>query len=206
MKRLQLFFKRIFSFVWRKNARKTQTLAILMIAICLLFSSCRTKKVTTHQEEQKTELAERLIQQEENTQKNSVSSEEIQTEIKELQELISNLNVSFDGKELDDKLDILLQKSADGTKLTFQGKGNVNYSESIKSEIESLKNEVIKRQDSVYTTLNLKLSNIKLKLDHYFKEKDKEVKVKRFTFGIYFYVVIAIAVILVLFYLKKKFL
>ena len=132
---------------------------ILIIFVCLSWlTSCRTKKVTTHQEEQKTELAERLIQREENTQKNSVSSEEIQTEIKELRELFSNLNVSFDGKELDDKLDILLKKTSEGTKLTFQGKGNVNYSENIKSEIESLKNEVLKRQDSVFTTLNLKLS------------------------------------------------
>ncbi|WP_172920011.1 hypothetical protein [Capnocytophaga canis] len=173
-----------------KITRKTQTLAILMIAICLLFSSCRTKKVTTHQEEQKTELAKRLIQQEESTQKNSVSSQEIQSGIKELQELISNINVSFEGKEIDDKLDILLKKTNEGTKLTFQGKGNVNYSESIKSEIESLKNEVLKRQDSVYTTLNLKLSNLELKLDHYFKEKDKEVKVKGFSFWGWMYIII----------------
>ncbi|GIM52026.1 hypothetical protein CAPN004_10560 [Capnocytophaga cynodegmi] len=161
-----------------------------MMAICLLLFSCRTKKATTHQEEQKTEFAERLIQQEENTQKSSVSSEQIQTEIKELQELISNINVSFDGKELDDKLDILLKKTNEGTKLTFQGKGNVNYSESIKSEIESLKNEVLKRQDSVFTTLNIKLSDFELKLDHYLKTKDKEVKVKGFTFEIWIYIIV----------------
>ncbi|MFJ1328159.1 hypothetical protein [Capnocytophaga canimorsus] len=158
-------------------------LIILAIACCLIPIACKTKHVTTRQEEQKTELAERLIQQEESTQKSSVSSEEIQTEIKELQELISNLNVSFTGSEIDDKLDILLKKTNEGTKLTFQGKGNVNYSESIKSEFESLKNEVLKRQDSVFTTLNIKLSDFELKLDHYLKTKDKEVKVRGFSFG-----------------------
>lgn len=178
---------------------------ILIIFVCLSWlTSCRTKKVTTHQEEQKTELAERLIQREENTQKNSVSSEEIQTEIKELRELFSNLNVSFDGKELDDKLDILLKKTSEGTKLTFQGKGNVNYSESIKSEIESLKNEVFKRQDSVFTTLNLKLSDFELKLDHYFKEKDKQVKVKGFTFGAWTYIIAGVLLLTIALFLKFR--
>lgn len=164
---------------------------IFIILVCFsLFTSCRTKKATTHQEEQKTEFAERLIQQEESMQQTSVISEEIQTEIKELQELISNINVSFEGKDLEDKLDILLKKTNEGTKLTFQGKGNVNYSESIKSEIETLKNEVLKRQDSVFTTLNIKLSDFELKLDHYLKTKDKEVKVKGFTFEVWIYIIV----------------
>ena len=178
---------------------------ILIIFVCLSWlTSCRTKKVTTHQEEQKTELAERLIQREENTQKNSVSSEQIQTEIKDIRELISNINVSFDGKELDDKLDILLKNTSEGTKLTFQGKGNVNYSESIKSEIESLKNEVLKRQDSVFTTLNLKLSDFELKLDHYFKEKDKEVKVKGFTLGAWTYIIAGVILLMIALLLKFR--
>lgn len=178
----------------------------LIIFLLLLggATACRTKKVTTHQEEQKTELAERLIQQEENTQKNSVSSEQIQTEIKDIRELISNINVSFDGKELDDKLDILLKKTSEGTKLTFQGKGNVNYSENIKSEIESLKNEVLKRQDSVFTTLNLKLSDFELKLDHYFKEKDKQVKVKGFTFGAWTYIIAGVLLLTIALFLKFR--
>lgn len=175
---------------------------IWMMAVGLLLIACKSKRITTHQEEQKTELAERLVQREETTQKSSVSSEQIQTEIKELREIISNLNVSFDGKELDDKLDILLQKSADGTKLTFQGKGNVNYSESIKSEIESLKNEILKRQDSVFTTLNLKLHNLELKLDHYFKEKDKEVKVKSYTFGAWLWLIIILLLLFLAWRLK----
>ncbi|MDO4782550.1 MAG: hypothetical protein Q4A09_04940 [Capnocytophaga felis] len=45
MKKVKLFFKRIFSFVWRKNARKSENHAILLIVLCLLLSSCRTKKL-----------------------------------------------------------------------------------------------------------------------------------------------------------------
>lgn len=187
-----------------KTTRKSQNHAILLIALCLLLSACRTKKVTTRQEEQKTELAQRLLQEEQTQAQTAVTSEQIETEIKELRELISNLNVSFTGNEIDDKLDILLKKTNEGTKLTFQGKGNVNYSENIKSEIETLKNEVFKRQDSVFSTLNIKFSDLELKLDHHFKEKDKEVKVKGFTFGAWTYIIAGLILLAVAGFLKFR--
>lgn len=146
------------------------------MAVSFLLINCRSKQITTHQQEQKTEIAERLIEQEENVGQTSVSSEEIQTQIKEIQELISNINVSFDGKAFDDKLDILLSKSVEGTKLTFQGKGNVSYSQSIKSEMESVKNEIIKRQDSIFQRITTQQQQIQQKLDYLHKEENKEVK------------------------------
>ncbi|MDO4782984.1 MAG: hypothetical protein Q4A09_07210 [Capnocytophaga felis] len=177
---------------------------LMSIAFCLIPIACKTKQVTTHQEEQRTELAQRLIQQEESTQKNSVSSEEIQTEIKELQELIANLNVSFEGKDLEDKLDILLKKTNEGTKLTFQGKGNVNYSESIKTEIERIEKELLKRQDSLFLRIETQQQQIRQKLDSYLKTKDKEVKVRGFTFGAWVYIVAGLVLLAVAGFLKFR--
>lgn len=187
-----------FSFITMKK--------ILIILLLLLgcTTACRTKKVNTHQQEQKTELAQRLIQQEESTQQASVSSEQIQTEIKELQELISNINVSFEGKDIDDKLDILLKKTNEGTKLTFQGKGNVNYSENVKSEIERIEKELFKRQDSLFLRIETRQQQIRQKLDSYLKTKDKEVKVKGFTFGAWVYIVAGLVLLAIAGFLKFR--
>ncbi|WP_212895203.1 hypothetical protein [Capnocytophaga canis] len=44
MKRLQLFFKRMFSFIWRKNARKSQNHAISSVEKRYVEIKCKRRR------------------------------------------------------------------------------------------------------------------------------------------------------------------
>lgn len=178
-------------------------LAFLMIL--LLFTSCKTKELTVHKslEEVKNDLVEISKADQNAVVKNE--SEVTENEVKELVSLLQNLNIGYDGKELSDKLDFLLKKTDEGTKITIQGKGTANYSESYKKEFESLKSSIFKRQDSLYYIQSASLNSLKADIYQFLKTKDKDVKVKGFQAGAYITIGLVLVVLAILAWIAKRF-
>src|SRR5690606_17389416 len=107
-------------------------LLFILVSIVFLTSgtSCKNKQVAVQTEKQNHFVdATEMVEKQETEQ---VSTETViaSNEVKELTELLQNLNVSYSGQDLNDKLDLLLSKTEQGTKLTISGKGTANYSDS----------------------------------------------------------------------------
>lgn len=178
---------------------------IIFITVLMLFFSCKTKELAVSKtlDEVKINLKERTKTDVKTEVKNTTEISE--DEVKELYSLLQNLNINYDGKELSDKLDFLLKKTEEGTKLTIQGKGSAKYSENNKREFESFKTEIFKRQDSLYLLQAQAITSLKADIYHFEKKKDKIVEVKGFQFGFYVWLFLLIIVILILSWIAKKF-
>ena len=189
----------------KKLELKFWTIWLTFLAVLLLMVSCKTKELTVQKslEEVKAELVETSN---ENTSSDVKTESQInENEVKELVSLLQNLNIGYDGKELSDKLDFLLKKTDEGTKLTIQGKGTANYSETNKKEFESLKIEIFKRQDSLYNLQSSAINSLQADIYQFSKEKDKQVEVKGFQFGFYLWLFFIVVAILILRYIAIKF-
>ena len=175
----------------------------IITVLCLV--SCKTSDLNKHKtlEEVKADLVENTQE----AKKAEVNSESQinENEVKELVSLLQNLNIGYDGKEVSDKLDFLLNKTDEGTKLTIQGKGTANYTETNKREFESLKTEIFKRQDSLHNLQASALHNLRADIYQFSKEKDKQVEVTGFQFGFYLWLFFIVVAILILRYIAIKF-
>lgn len=166
------------------------------IFILLLLFSCKTKQVDFKKEviKDKTEIDSSLVVRDTVfVQKKQVNTLE---ETKQLLQLMQQLNVAYDGKQLDDKLDLLLKKTNEGTRLTISGKGKANYTENQNKQLEAFKVEIIKRQDSLMARRKKEVSELRKEIDFVKKTKDKNVNVVGFQFGF-------IALIIILYIIKK---
>ena len=145
----------------------------IIAVLCLV--SCKTTDLNKNKnlQEVKADLVENTQEDKKAEVKNESQINE--NEVKELVSLLQNLNIGYDGKELSDKLDFLLNKKDEGTKLTIQGKGTANYTETNKREFESLKTEIFKRQDSLYNLQASAIHNLRADIYQFSKEKDKQV-------------------------------
>lgn len=189
----------------KKLELKCWTIWLTFLAIILLTLSCKTKELTVSKsiEEVKAELVENS---KENTSAGVKTESQInQNEVKELVSLLQNLNIGYDGKELSDKLDFLLKKTDEGTKLTIQGKGTANYSETNKKEFESLKIEIFKRQDSLYNLQSSAINSLQADIYQFINTKDKDVKVKGFQAGAYITIGVVLIVLAILAWIAKRF-
>lgn len=175
----------------------------IIIVLCLV--SCKTSDLNKHKtlEEVKADLVENKQEAKKAEVKNESQINE--SEVKELVSLLQNLNIGYDGKELSDKLDFLLKKTDEGTKITIQGKGTANYSESYKKEFESLKIEIFKRQDSLYNLQASALNSLRADIYQFSKEKDKQVEVKGFQAGTYITIGVVLIVLAILAWIAKRF-
>lgn len=171
----------------------------------MLFFGCKTKELAVSKtlDEVKINLKEGTKTDVKTEVKNTTEVSE--AEVKELYSLLQNLNINYDGKELSDKLDFLLKKTEEGTKLTIQGKGTAKYSENNKLEFESFKSEIFKRQDSLYRLQAQEMTLLRADIYQFSKEKHKQVEVKGFQFGFYFWLFLIIIAILILSWISKKF-
>jgi len=165
--------------------------------LMLLLVSCKAKEVTrTHSEVLEVENLETVSKVSEE-HKISVEDNHFQNEVTELRELLSELNISFDGQSLDDRLEVLLKQNEKSTRLTISGTGMASYSEINKQELEALQRQIFARQDSLHiihmNLLNQLYRNIEAKLSI----KDKEIKTKTFAPAVW--LIIALAVILGMF-------
>lgn len=183
-------------------------LFIILVSIVFLTlgTSCKTKQVITEKKE---------VEQIQNydhlaimdfIKKNQNVHELNETEIRELKDFISNLNITYDGTDVNDKLEVLLKKLADGTtQLTLQGKGTANYNESNKTQFEALQKYFKSYQDSIQS-VNIKNqeqleNNLSLKID----EKTKQVETETFTWQIWLIIILAVIVGICLNWVSKPF-
>lgn len=181
---------------------------IWLLALLLVFylSGCKSKQVTTdkikveHQQNYDHLAVIDFIKQNQSTKELS------ETEKKEFKEILSNLNINYDGTDINDKLDVLLKKLADGTtQLTLQGKGTANYNQSDKTQLEALQKYFKYYNDSVQQ-VNTK-SQEQLKNDLYARidEKNKQVDSKTFTPAVWLIIGLAVIVGMVLSWVSKQF-
>lgn len=120
-----------------------------------------------------------------------------------LRELVSSLQLSFNGQSENDKLMVELQRTIDGLKFQVSGTGTANYQEQETINLEEIISEHLKRQDSLFNQrLNSFFEAFKQSLNEQSK-REKEVKVRGFQFGIYAVLAIAVITFLVGYYISN---
>lgn len=177
-------------------------LGYLPLLICFLLIGCRTKYKTVKDIDIIQKGKETELRQDFESNNVSVSNAELQQEIKEFKEFVSNLDISYKGEELNDKLEILLNKNNDGGKLIIQGKGNVNYTENVKLELNNFKRELLKYQDSIFDRLAVRLYDIEQEIHQKEHIREKEVNERGFEFGFWFWFLLVVVVIVIVNKLK----
>jgi len=142
--------------------------------LSILLIGCKTKQVAIEKSRSEETTKYDHLAQFDYLEKNQVTDEINDSEIKELKQFISNLNISYDGQEISDKLDVLLQKTASGAmQLTLAGKGIVHYDESSKIHFETLKKNIKSYHDSI---LQVNIKNQEQFKKESFTRIDKKVK------------------------------
>ena len=122
----------------------------------------------------------------------------------ELIEALSSLNINYNGDHLEDKLDVLLSKTNEGTKLSFTGKGSVGYQESINTEISNLRNDFFKYTDSIHSDSKMEQQrNFEVFIEEW-KTKQKEVHTKTLTPMVWLLIGLALIVGMFLSWISKK--
>lgn len=180
--------------------------ALFILVSCLLLVGCKTKQVTTDKVQ---------VEQTQNYDhlaiidflKKSQSTKELtETEKAEFKEFISNLNINYDGTDINDKLDVFLKKLADGTtQLTLQGKGTANYNQSDKTQFEALQKYFKSYQDSIQKVNATNQEQLKNDLFVRIDEKTKQVDSKTFTPAVWLIIGLAVVFGMFLSWLSKYF-
>lgn len=165
---------------------------IILFLLVLVLAGCKTKEVVTSTEKTaQKENTETVLQVSQDSQ-TVVASEQRQTEVKELKELLSELNISYNGQNVDDKLGVLLSQTKQGMQLSISGTGSASFKETTKQEFEALQLFIIKRQDSLHNIQINALNQLKSELYAEFKIKDKDVKTKGFTVGFWITIILIV--------------
>ncbi|HUH26539.1 MAG TPA: hypothetical protein VLY87_07915 [Flavobacterium sp.] len=179
---------------------------LVSIIFLTLGTSCKTKQVNTDklrveqtQDYDYTVLLDYLS-------KNQSTKELTETERAEFKEFISNLNINYDGTDINDKMDVLLKKLADGTtQLTLQGKGTANYNQSDKTQFEALQKYFKSYQDSIQKVNATNQEQLKNDLFVRIDEKTKQVDSKTFTWQVWLIIGLAVFVGMLLNWISKQF-
>jgi|GEM_PF-2108363 len=181
---------------------------IWLMALLLVFylSGCKSKQVTADNfKVEQTQNYDHLALMD-FLKKNQSTKELNETEVKELKEIISSLNISYDGKDINDKMDVLLKKLADGTtQLTLQGKGTANYNQSDKTQFEALQKYFKSYNDSIQEVNAKNQEQLKNELFLKIDERNKQVDSKTFTPGMWIAIIVTVIVMLCLTWLKNQF-
>lgn len=179
---------------------------IIALLLVLYLSGCKTKQVTTDKVQvEQTQNYDHLAVMD-FLKKNQSSKELTETEIKELKEIISDLNISYDGTDVNDKLDVLLKKLADGTtQLTLQGKGTANYNQIDKTQFEVLQKYFKSYNDSIQEVNAKNQEQLKNDLFVRIDERTKQVDSKTFTPAVWLIIGLAVVVGMCLNWVSKQF-
>lgn len=134
------------------------------------------------------------------------ASTQIQSELskEELVQVLSQLNINYNGDHIEDKLDVLLSKTNEGTKVSFQGKGTAGYSENSNSEISLLRKDIINHTDSLVQTLTIQQNQNFEQFVNDWNIKSKEIKSKTFTPMVWLLIGLALIVGMFLSWISKK--
>lgn len=168
-----------------------------LVLMCLLIGTmtmaCRTKKTTEKSAEKREKVEAQSHEQTQHFEGHSAQKVDLTSEIQELRSLVSNFKIDYKGQDLDDKLVILMQKDEQGSKLTFEGKGEVNLTEHQKSQIETQFKQHLKQQDSVYSAIITKLDKLQYNYALAEKSKEKQVTKTGFQLGTYLWLILILA-------------
>lgn len=187
----------------KKYEIKGWAMVFLFLFTLLWMVSCRTVDKTTTNEQTKTESSVFEGISLDNQGAVSVSDFDAERQERLLRELVSSLQLGFNGQNENDKLIVELQRSIDGLKFQVSGTGTANYQEHETINLEEIINEHLKRQDSVFNQrLNSFYTEFKGHLNEHFKS-EKEVKVKGFQVGFYAILIIALVTFLAGYFLSK---
>lgn len=180
---------------------------ILVSVIFLTFiTSCKTKQITTDKTRvEQTQNYDHLAIVD-FLKKNQSTNELNEADVKELKEFISNLNISYDGTDVNDKLDVLLKKLSDGTtQLTLQGKGTANYNQTDKTQFEALQKYFKSYQDSIQEVNQKSQEQLNNDLFIRIDEKTKQEDIKTFTWQVWMLIGLALVVGMLLNWVSKQF-
>ena len=134
------------------------------------------------------------------------ASTQIQSELskEELVQVLSQLNINYNGDHIEDKLDVLLSKTNEGTKVSFQGKGTAGYSENSNTQISVLRKDIISHTDSLVQTLTIQQNQNFEQFVNDWNIKNKEVESKTFTPMMWLIIGLALIVGMFLSWISKK--
>ena len=188
----------------KKYEIKGWVMVFLFLFTLLWMVSCRTVDKTTTNEQTKTESSVFEGINLDNQGAVSVSDFDAERQERLLRELVSSLQLGFNGQNENDKLIVELQRSIDGLKFQVSGTKTANYQEQETINLEAIISEHLKRQDSLFKQhLNGVYSQFENYLNEHYK-KDKEVKVTGFQVGFYAILIIALVTFLAGYFVSKK--
>ena len=137
--------------------------------------------------------------------RHSTTHVENQLTHEELTNALSKLNINYHGENIEDKLDVLLSKTKEGTKVSFQGKGTAGYSENISSEISTLRSEIFQYTDSLVNQIIIAQQRNFKQSEAEWNKRLKEVKSKTFTPAVWLIIGLAVVIGMCLNWISKQF-
>ena len=179
-------------------------IALYVLLFTLLFMvSCRSVDKTTTIEKHSNESSIFGNIKLENDTSSSNNSQQIESQEKLLRELVSSLQLGFNGQGENDKLMVELKQTIDGLKFEVSGNGTANYTQIQTINFEQLKTELLKKQDSLFKQrLNVFFEEFKHSLNES-KKVDKEVKVRGFQVGFYALLIISFATFMIGYFVSR---
>lgn len=178
---------------------------LVSIVFLTLGTSCKTKQVTTDKIK---------VEQTENydysalldyLSKNQSTKQLSESDLKAFMEAFSQLNVQYDGKSIEDKLNVLMQKTDQGTQMTLSGIGKVNYTEENKQLFASMEKRLVARMDSIASIQSDELQSLKSDQSTEIAQKTKQVDTKTFTPAVWLIIGLAVIVGMFLSWVSKQF-
>lgn len=175
-----------------------------ILVSCLLLIGCKTKQVTT--EKIKVEQTENYDYSAlfDYLSKNQSTKQLSESDVKAFMEAFSQLNVQYDGKSIEDKLNVLMQKTDQGTQMTLSGIGKVNYTEENKELFASMEKRLFKQQDSIASIQSNEMQSLRSDLFTEIAQKTKQVDSKTLTPAVWLIIGLAVIVGMCLNWVSKR--
>ena len=176
------------------------------LLLLLAMTSCRTKQVDSSKSKVDEQRALLELIKKDNLSRLAKEQELKEKQTKELLQVLSNLNISYEGKSIDDKLDVLLKRTPEGdVKASFSGVGNANFKQDEKYDFSSFEYSLYERQDSLHQVMMDELHKVSESIKASYFEKNKEVEVKGFQFGGWLTFGFIVLFLVLLWWLNRKF-
>lgn len=179
---------------------------LLFILVSFLFLiGCKTKQITT--DKIKAEQTENYDYSAllDYLSKNQSAKQLSESDVKAFMEAFRQLNVQYDGKSIEDKLNVLMQKTDQGTQMTLSGIGKVNYTEETKELFASMEKRLFARMDSIASIHSDELQSLKSTRSTEIVQKTKQVDTKTFTWQVWLIIGLAVIVGMCLNWISKQF-
>lgn len=153
--------------------------------LALLLISCVAKhKVVERAQETKTEQKDSL------NARTDIDFSKFQSQLdfnqtNYLKDVLSALNVGYNGQSKDDKLEVEVNRTDTGTKMTVSGTGTANYQQQNKEQLSELRQLLIQRQDSLHQVELAAINKVKSELASKVLVSNKKVTKRGFSTGFY---------------------